>query len=386
MTIYIVTQSYYTNRDRKRYGVEYFASQGYLVVILDVQDYTNKELKSISRPNYILDDNVIVYECNNFSQIKDVLEMSSKGIAFLYLSDNYQSITIKKYLRKINIKIGVVYEGMLPQSKTTTSNLQKINKKFRNLSLKIFLNLIYKKIYAKIFEIKYYDFLLTSNYEIALENYSFPKPLKIIPIHAFDYDLVLDNRETKNISVNKYIVFLDQYLLYHPDFERTNTKLNIDKDVYFEELNNYFDIVEKKSGYKIIIAAHPRADLSEYKILFNNREVFIEKTVQLVKYCEFTITHYSTAINFAVIYKKPILFLTSNDLQNSSITESIQLFASTLNQPYVNISSLGKDYHLENLKIDLNRYENYKFKYIMKSDSQVKNFESFDRLYLKDLK
>ena len=45
MIIYIVTSSYFNDRDKERFGVNFFIEKGLKVVILDVQDYTNPELK-----------------------------------------------------------------------------------------------------------------------------------------------------------------------------------------------------------------------------------------------------------------------------------------------------------------------------------------------------
>jgi len=98
------------------------------------------------------------------------------------------------------------------------------------------------------------------------------------------------------------------------------------------------------------------------------------------------ITHYSTAINFAVIYKKPIIFLTSDGLKSAFLDEFILKFSKVLDQPYINISNVNEDYLLEKLEINLNKYNEYKFKYITKDDSEIKNFEYFDNTYLKGLK
>ena len=47
------------------------------------------------------------------------------------------------------------------------------------------------------------------------------------------------------------IVFLDQYEENHPDYERINIK-PVTKKIYFESLNKFFDIVEKKYNKQII--------------------------------------------------------------------------------------------------------------------------------------
>jgi len=385
VVIYIISQSDYNDRDRERYGIKYFSSKGYSVVVLSVQDYTNPELRDKPKPTYTQDVNAHIHYCNNFSQIKDFIDKYGVGVAFTYLSDNYQSITIRKYLRKKNIKIGIVLEGMLPSVYSNKNKIQKIKDKCKNLQFKAFIGLIIRKLYAKVFDIKYYDFLLTNNYETALENYSFQKPIKVIDIHAFDYELCLNNSDVKNIVKNKYVVFVDQNLLNHTDFVRMNNEVNINEEKYFKELNSFFDFIEKKFCFSVVIAAHPRADTSKYKKKFHNREVFVNKTVQLVKFSEFIITHYSTAINFAVIYEKPIIFLTNDELKYTFIDKIVQKFAIVLNQVYLNISQIDKKYSLKNIAVSVNEYKTYKYKYIAKNDSKMNNFEYFDNIYLRNL-
>jgi hypothetical protein len=45
MIIYIVTHSYFNDRVKERFCVNLFIEKGLKVVILNVQDYTNPELK-----------------------------------------------------------------------------------------------------------------------------------------------------------------------------------------------------------------------------------------------------------------------------------------------------------------------------------------------------
>jgi len=382
MTIYIVTNSHFNNRDKDRFGVDFFLKEEYKVVILDVQDYTNPELKHLERPIYELHPNLDVINCDKFSTIKLSLKKQGRGIAFLFLNDDYKSLKIKRYLRQNNIKIGVIHGGMIPSVNIYESSFLKIFNKFKELTLFNFINLILNKVYIKLFNIKYYDFLVTSNYNTSLLNYTFPKPLNIIETHSLDYDLVLKYKNNNRIIDDKYVVFLDQYLLNHSDFIRSNTKLNINEDKYYRELNSYFKQIEEIFNYKVVIAAHPRADIRTYKKLFNERDIIYGKSVLLVKYSEFVLTHYSTAINFAIIYKKAILFLTSNDLEKTNINHYIQEFSTLLNQNYINISSKKLP---SNIEIDTNRYYNYKKKYIKKNNNQILSYEIFYNNYLKSI-
>jgi len=381
MTIYLVTNTYFNDRDKKRFGVDYFLHNGYKVIVLDVQEYLNPELNHLEKPIFKSHQNLEVIVSGNMKIVKSSIDKFGEGVSFLYIDNTYKSLKIKKYLQKNNIKIGILHGGMLPPF--VKKNKSYIISKFQSLNIKNAVKLIFNKLYIKIFDIKYYDFLITTNYNTSLLNYNFAKPIKIIETHCLDYDLVLASENFKNTMKTKYVVFIDQYILNHSDFLRTNNKINIEADLYYKELNILFNEIEKHKKYKVIIAAHPRAEITEYKKLFNGREIVHGNSIQLVRYCEFAMTHYSTAINFAIIYKKPILFLSNNELSMANLDIYIKGFSNILNQTYINLSS---SYNIQNIliKIDEDRYKEYEIKYIKKNNKEKNTYEIFEYSYIRD--
>jgi hypothetical protein len=380
MIIYIVTSSYFNDRDKERFGVNFFIEKGLKVVILDVQDYTNPELKFLANSEYKEEEKLYVIKCSNFRHVKNTIDLHGTGVAILFLSENIESTKIRRYLKKSKVKIGVLHGGMLPTLKDNTNVSNKIVAKFKSLNLNSFLTLICNRLYSKVFSPKRYDFLITSNYDKSIENYNINRPKSIIETHCLDYDLYIKHKNDESLIENKYAVFLDQNLLKHTDFIRSNKKLDISSKKYYAELNNLFSIIENKFNYEVIIAAHPRANTDDYKILFDNRKIICGQSHLLVKYCEFSITHYSTSINFAVIYEKPILYITSNDLIDTVINKFITHFSSTLHQNLINISNIALP-----LEININKeyYSKYKYDYIKKNDLESLSWDIFYNTYIK---
>ena len=99
------------------------------------------------------------------------------------------------------------------------------------------------------------------------------------------YDFVLSKLVKKRIIDDKYIVFLDEYIINHPDFKILNKKIDKEK-LYYQELNKFFNFIEKNFKLKVVIASHPRADLEYNKIKFPKHNVFIGNTPELMKYSE----------------------------------------------------------------------------------------------------
>ena len=383
MVVYIVTNTYFNNRDKERFGVEYFLSKNIIVVIIDVQDYTNPELKHLPNTKYKEEKGLYVIKCSNFSFVEKAVNLYGEGIAILFLSENIQSTKIRKYLKKEKVKLGILHAGMLPSLSNDVNMSNKILIKFKNLGLNNFLTLICNRIYTKAFNPKRYDFLITSNYDKSIENYNMNKPKFIIETHCLDYDLSIKHKNDESLIENKYVVFLDQHLLKHSDFIRNNHKLDVSSEKYYAGLNDLFSHIENKFNYEVVIAAHPRANTDDYNILFSGRKIIYGQSSLLVKHCEFSITHYSTAINFAVIYEKPILFTTSDDLIKSSLDKHIKLFSSVLQQNIVNMSKL-EDLPSE-IKINKQAYGEYKKQYIKKNNLESLSWDIFYDSYLKKL-
>ena len=103
-------------------------------------------------------------------------------------------------------------------------------------------------------------------------------------------------------------------------------------------------LLKKKFDSKIVVAAHPRANISDYNNFFKGREIFNSKTIDLVKNCSCVLAHTSTAISYAVIFKKPIIFLTSNEIIKSYDDYRVHSNARILDAKLLNIDSDNDKY------------------------------------------
>jgi len=114
---------------------------------------------------------------------------------------------------------------------------------------------------------------------------------------------------------------------------------------YYPNINKFFGQVEKLLGLRVVVAAHPRSNYSNQEKLFNNRTVIINQTANLIKYSTFVINHVSTATNFAVLYNKPMVFITSSKY-SSRLDRAIKFYAKLFKKKFINLDS-------DNAKLDL---------------------------------
>ena len=145
--------------------------------------------------------------------------------------------------------------------------------------------------------------------------------------------------------------------------------------IFFNEINKFFSFIEKKFGKKIIIAGYPRSNYK--KNYFDGREIIHGNTISLVKNSQMVLMHNSTAVNYSIIYKKPLIFINSkNYLLHYSL--SIKALAQELNLTDVNITN---DYNnISTPLINIDRYNDYFKKYI-KADFHNNEDRSFELFY-----
>lgn len=156
--------------------------------------------------------------------------------------------------------------------------------------------------------------------------------------HSFDYDIYLQVRMVSQKNNEKYIVFLDQDLARHSDFYFDNVRCPVFEDSYYHALDVFFTKIEKKLGMKVIFSAHPRADYSYRKHVLYGRSFYQGRTPQLVKNASLVLMHDTTSLSFAVLWYKPVIFLTTRALQKSMLGPGIQNVARIFNQVPVNIN------------------------------------------------
>lgn len=182
---------------------------------------------------------------------------------------------------------------------------------------------------------------------------------KIVKIEFEDYCSTSANSRTTVEIPKNYSVFLDQYTPYHPDRALTGIYSN-DVGLYYDSLLAYFQELEKLTGVEVVVAAHPK---SEYpNNFFGGRRVIKNHTEKLVENSSLVVAQFSTAVSFAIKYKKPLIFVSSTDKTGLDIERLVVPFAKYLNAP---MHKLGKPIEGGvDFKYDNAKYDEYKFDFL----------------------
>ena len=138
--------------------------------------------------------------------------------------------------------------------------------------------------------------------------------------HAFDYDIYLQQKNQNSAKKHgNYAVFLDSAIVKHPDAELlghtaygSTRRVAETDDTYYPAIRSFFDDFEKRMGMPVIIALGPRIILSKDIVRkFGGREVISNDSSRLVKNSKMVIAHHTTSINFAVLWRIPLLMITT---------------------------------------------------------------------------
>ncbi len=291
-----------------------------------------------------------------------LLMQNMKNTKFLFFN-KYNCFNLSKILIKL---LGGRYYLINYSSIVCNNNLSALNViKKKNIS------------YMDIFPAKY-NFLaskicvggLNSNYELKKKN-------RNIIIHTNNYDYyLLNERDRKQVEDKDYILFLDQNLVDHKDLKNFKVKWINNKDKYFKELNLFLDQVEKYFKCKVLIAAHPTADYSN-KSYFAGRKIVQGDTCNYVKHSKGIILFSSSAIDYAILYNKPIFFYYNDDLKRNYLYRDFQLpKRKYLKSNAINISHIKENEVFEDYMARMDNYISYRRDFIANKESKKLFFET----------
>ena len=386
--IYFI-RSNFCQRDFKRFGIEIMKNNGFLVEIWDLTPFLNPEAyKTLEVPDPI---DYQKSNCRLFIKkeeaVNEIKNLKQDAIIISMMVFDYKTYFLYRELSKKDILYSLVYTNAIPMYKNVSGSYSFFNrcrlihflKKIRELNLGKIKKNIFRKIPFNWLMIQLPAFIFAGGSQ-SIVNYPSPIGLrtKVIWGHTLDYDLYLKDLQqtSKNeLASKKYIVFIDAYMPFHPDYIHMNIKPPIAPEIYYQAMCKFFYKVEKETGLKVIIAAHPRSKYEEHPDYFDGRKVIRGKTMELVRDSEFVLMHSSTSLNFAVLYHKPVLFLTLVKMEQSKVfTDYIRMVSSELNKGFITIDS---DYKIDwdkELKIDEEAYANYKEKYIKRRNTKEEFF------------
>jgi hypothetical protein len=232
------------------------------------------------------------------------------------------------------------------------------------------------------------EFGLVAPYDIIFLVGEKPQPDRklaktVISINLCDFDnykrlLLLDVPS----SDPRYAVFLDINLPYQSDLGILCFQ-KIDAQRYFDSLAHFFQKIEQQFNLIVIIAAHPKARYTAEA--FGGRRIVYNDTPQLVRGATLILSHHSTSVSYAVLNRKPIIFFYNSEMAKiytDTVVRYIEEIAQYLSAPCLNCDLLSDEELLNFPEINLAKYEEYKYNFLVTRESENSYNEE---IFLKEL-
>ena len=128
------------------------------------------------------------------------------------------------------------------------------------------------------------------------------------------------------------------------DYSRMHRPSELTAAKWFPAITKLFDQLESQTGVSIAIAGHYKSQLPPIAACFGNRPVHHGKTLELISNCKYAITRSSTATSYAVILRKPVIFIYSDELEADGLQMQWTFYmAGFLGTQPININRLPSD-------------------------------------------
>lgn len=320
----------------------------------------------------------IVKPIDSYDTLKSYIKCQNQDTT-LYLSQityNFKFIKLFHLLHKNKCKIGALAIGMLPNSNNKNILKKLVLKNITFNKIKSFLLNRSTNLFVLFNWIGYYSVIFKTGSVLSTFNYrnqllDLKRSDKIFDINTTDYDYYLEIMNNPPIIHGPYILYIDNYLPFHPDMEVYGLQY-INAESFYKHLNSFFDKIESLYGQKVVIAAHPKAEKYKKYNFFNGRTVIFNNTTLLVRDASFLLHHASTTMGLATILNKKMYFLTSKEIEEKlpPIDSLIRFSASELGSPLIYFDS--DKCEISDYNIDYGKYERYKYMYMTSKQSEDK--------------
>ena len=194
---------------------------------------------------------------------------------------------------------------------------------------------------------------------------------KVVPINLCDYDHYVKVRAKGGRLVEgRYSVFLDINLPYQSDLAFCGHP-QIDPAAYFRSLNRFFGLLEREYEVRVVIAAHPKTDYDA--ATFEGRPMHRLVTAELVRDAEFVLSHTSTALSYAVLNAKPLVFIYTDGMAvayRDTVIREMHCYASYLDSPIYNVDEITRGAQVAIAPVNPKSYERYKYDFLTTHESE----------------
>jgi len=372
-TLLLLLKNPFSPRDYERMGVDAL-KQRFELSILDCSSWLMPQTMRRRKVHPPICDEVV--QINSLKAFRQFVAKTAAGVAMDYVGQfSAQAIIMFHVLKRAGFTIAVLDSGSvaLPQEwRRVSLSWQGIVYAYKSRVLARALSKLGRNLLLRALPDQSPDIALVAGTSWQ-SNPRFVSARTKIPAHSFDYEKYRRvNAEVVSSGDPAWALYIDENLPSHED----NGELGYDIPVTFERfsisIKRFFDQFEQESGLRVRIAAYPASRSDEYyKKLFGDRDVVFGQTAELIKGAAVVFAHASTALSFAVLWRRPLVFLVSEELRNSWYMPWVLAPQRVLRAPLVDIDeeAAGCVVAKEGVVVDALSYEAYQNTYMRSPDA-----------------
>jgi hypothetical protein len=390
--IVILLGAPFTAQNYERVGIPYL-SKHFEVLVFDCTEWLGRNIKGVKCKKASWDR---LFPIRGKLDLDEQIKKYSPHFAIDFIGFADFTLDICSILAKHNVKFVIQRTGNLPgltikmrvinsirtlfinrkilfrqvESKNNANSasketvIKRINNLFAKLKRKLHLILVMDKLNSFPDRIG----LIAGNKSLDL----FTRRCKpIIWIGSHDYHTF--NKAKKELTLNKtieinttFILFIDDCLPNASDWIVLGMPAPVSEAMYYPALNNFFEQIESIYKMPVRIAGHPNSAADKnYTLKMGGRSVSHGNTAMLTLQSSLVLIHGSTATSFAVLARKPIICLTSRELDQSNYGSHVRVMSESLGCPLVFIDN--NENLMDNLKklyVNERKYELYETNYL----------------------
>mgnify|MGYP001337511234 CR=1 FL=1 len=353
-------------RNFKRFGIKNWIDHGWKVKVFDITKFKSPEFWRHIDGKKISHNFEGLKFFNNIEELLFAVKNLQNKVVFIDLLDfTSRNNIIRKAIHAhgviVKLRLGYIPKGLgekkfLKLLKLVRNPISFVTKLISFVKNKI------NHINSKKFDP---DYLVVGGTK-SLANID-EKKTSIIKAHNFDYDHFIEGEHVKLNKNSNFLVFLDEDAAYHSDYKKLNLKPFVKADNYYPIIDNGLNKIAKSLNLNIKIAAHPRSNYENKSVKFKFPTIK-NNTFELIRDADVVVGHSSTVIQYALLLKKPIIIVTTDEIQKASYAKHwkqlINSLALTLGKEVINLNNLS----------NLNNYKNYLNVDHKKYDLYIENF------------
>jgi hypothetical protein len=332
-------------RNRQRFGVNFFLSRGVEVQVFDVSGLTLPEIPRDRSGYDKIHDISLTVACDTEIWRREALKLNDADLIISLVSTGVldpRSIAIYRAIARSRRPYMILSSNAFPGWNRYRGERRLFHRRIVDVARRMGQINWQRSLVARIrpawLGIPAASFVVYGGRRSRTSNLFIGPKTHEIWAHAMDYETVRTLKANPPPDTTT-AVFIDEFHPFHPDLLGMGLSPPVTPEYYFDRLRTLFSRIEDELGLRVIVAACPRADYENRPGLFGSgrfgvREILRNSTARLVAQSRLVIAHRSTAIGFAIMFGKPVLQVaTKISYRHSSQRPFFDAFSEALGKP-----------------------------------------------------